>query len=73
MQNNVRQPATVVQDVSQLLIYNDDAELIAALWRRGDGTLALTRLGEPDFEQLCREAGFHRREAARGAASAASK
>jgi len=51
-----------VRDVRHALLYADDGEtMLAVMWERPDGTTALTRAGEPDFERLCDDMGLHKR------------
>jgi len=52
--------APIVSDASLVAIY-DGGLLVAAMWRRDDGTLALTRTGEADFELMAKELGLEKR------------
>ena len=53
--------AKVVEDIKSVVVYDDDGVILAAMWERDDGTIALTRAGEPDFESLVSQMGFDKR------------
>lgn len=48
------------QDISQLLVYNEDNQLLAAMWKREDGTIALSKAGDEDFDLICSELGLNK-------------
>ena len=48
----------LVDGVDRVAVFNDDGVILALMWRRDDGLIALTRAGEPDFERLILEMGF---------------
>jgi hypothetical protein len=50
-----------VDGVNQLAVYNDQDSLLLITWTREDGTIALTRAGEPDFVKLSEQMGLHKR------------
>ncbi len=50
----------VVEAIRQLAVYDGD-DLLALMWERDDGSTALTRIGEEDFERLVREMGLEKR------------
>lgn len=65
LQKNIGTPVAVIDGVSMLVVMNDDGDPLAAMWTRPDGTQALTRAGEADFEKLLNEVGFGKRVKAR--------
>lgn len=40
-----------LERVDQLAVYHR-GEVIAMMWERDDGTVAMTRAGEPDFQRI---------------------
>jgi len=60
LQKNMQTSPVEADNVNMFAVYDRD-ELIAAMWDRGDGTLALTRAGEADFEVLCDDLGLEKR------------
>lgn len=65
LQKNIGTPVAVIDEVSLLTVLNDDGDPLAAMWTRQDGTQALTRAGEPDFEKVLDEIGIGKRVKAR--------
>ena len=49
---------TVTKDVNMMVVYDDQHVMLAAMWTRDDGTIAMTRAGEDDFAQLCKSLGL---------------
>ena len=61
IQKNMHTSPVLADNVNMFAVYDNADELVAAMWDRGDGTLALTRAGETDFERLCGELGLEKR------------
>lgn len=55
LQRDVCTPLKSVCNVGHVAVYNNNNVLLAVMWERNDGTVALTRAGEEDFERLCKE------------------
>lgn len=64
LQKDMKTSPASVDDINMLAVY-DGGEIIAAMWLRGDGSIALTRAGEEDFETLCKELGLSKRSQVR--------
>lgn len=64
LQKNLRTPADHVEDIQQLLVTDDDGDLLAIMWHLDDGSIALSRKGEKDFERLCKQLGVKLRSTA---------
>lgn len=65
LQRNIRTPLQPVPDVGHIAVYSNDEVLLAVMWERDDGTIALTRAGEEDFERLCQEMHLDKRPSVR--------
>lgn len=61
LQPNLCTPLQSVADVGHIAVYDNDETLLAVMWERDDGTVALTRAGENDFERLCRDMHLDKR------------
>lgn len=64
VQKNLRTPAENVEDVRQLLLTDDEGDLLALVWHLDDGSIAMSRKGEKDFERLCDQLGVKLRSKA---------
>jgi hypothetical protein len=60
-QTDMRRSPHSIEGVNQVAIYDDDDEPLAMMWKRDDGTIALTRAGERDFENLVQQLDLHKR------------
>lgn len=59
LQKDMHTPPSVL-DANLVTIY-EGGQLVAAMWHRDDDTLALTRIGEVDFELITKELGLDKR------------
>lgn len=65
LQRDVKLPSAAITNVGHVAIYSNDDALLAVMWERDDGTTALTRAGEPDFERLCSDMFLSKRQVVR--------
>jgi len=60
LQKDMNTNPVAADDINMLVVYDND-EIIAAMWAREDGSIALTRAGEDDFEAMCKELSLEKR------------
>ncbi len=60
-QGTISHQPVMHEGVRQAVIYDEDGSILAAMWERDDGTIALTRVGEKDFDSLVEQLGLNLR------------
>ncbi len=57
------EPSQPFEGIGTVLVYDNEGQyLLAAMWHREDGSIALTRAGEPHFNKLIADLGLEKQE-----------